>query len=158
VWLDTSTRDDCDDTGYWWNRGEVDLVEGLVRDLGLADNDDPARLVVLTPYRRQVQELEHGFLKGRVHTVHSFQGGQAKAAIVSLVRSRERGTDFRQNVGHTAQAEVVNVMLSRAQQLLVVVGDLPHFERHGGPDWANVIAVFREVGRIVDAATGEVHE
>ncbi|MEU9129939.1 AAA domain-containing protein [Kitasatospora sp. NPDC048540] len=155
VWLDTSEHTECGDLGYWWNPGEVDLVEDLVRKLGLTTHD-PRKLAVLTPYRKQRGKLERDFLKGRVHTVHSFQGGQAKTVIVSLVRSSERGTESRQNVGHTAQDDVINVMLSRAQQLLVVVGNLPHFERHGGAAWQSVIKTFREVGRIVDAATGEI--
>lgn len=156
VWLDTSRCDDCGDLGYWWNPGEVKLVEHLVRTMGLADRKDPKELTVLTPYRRQVQELKKGFLDGRVHTVHSFQGGEAKTVVLSLVRSSERGTDSRQNVGHTAQPDVVNVMLSRARSLLVVVGDMAHFERHGGTDWQKIIQVFRTVGRVVDASTGEI--
>ncbi|MFD9407587.1 AAA domain-containing protein [Streptomyces sp. NPDC059989] len=156
VWLDTSERPGCEDIGYWSNPGEVDLVEELVRKLGLDTQSDPRKLAVLTPYRKQLRQLERGFLKGRVHTVHSFQGGQAKTVVVSLVRSSERGTDSRQNVGHAAQDDVVNVMLSRAQQLLVVVGNLPHFERHGGKAWQSVIKAFRESGRGVDAATGQI--
>ncbi|MDT9693410.1 AAA domain-containing protein [Streptomyces sp. P9(2023)] len=156
VWLDTSRSDDCGDVGYWWNPGEIDLIEDLVRKMGLADRKDPSELTVLTPYRRQVKELSRGFLEGRVHTVHSFQGGEAKTVVLSLVRSSDRGPDFRQNVGHTAQPDVVNVMLSRARSLLVVVGNMAHFERHGGADWQTVIQVFREVGRIVDASTGEI--
>ncbi len=156
VWLDTSRCDDCGDMGYWWNSGEISLIEDLVREMGLADRTDPGELTVLTPYRRQVQELSRGFLEGRVHTVHSFQGGEARTVILSLVRSSDRGPDSRQNVGHTAQPEVVNVMLSRARSLLVVVGNMAHFERHGGADWQTVIQVFREVGRIVDASTGDI--
>ncbi|WP_405622472.1 AAA domain-containing protein [Streptomyces sp. NBC_00076] len=156
VWLDTSQHASCGDAGYWWNSGEVAIIRQLVRDLGLEDDKDPKKLSVLTPYRRQLEELDRGFLEKRVHTIHSFQGGQAKTVIVSLVRSTERGLDPRQNVGHAAQPEVVNVMLSRAQQLLIVVGNLQHFERHGGKDWRTVIETFREVGRIVDAVTGEI--
>ncbi|MGI5429905.1 AAA domain-containing protein [Streptomyces sp. CA-179760] len=156
VWLDTSSHPNCGDRGYWWNEGEAELIRELARDLGLDGDRDPKKLAVLAPYRRQVRELDRGFLEKRVHTVHSFQGGQAKTVIVSLVRSTPRGPESRQNVGHTAQPEVVNVMLSRAQQLLVVVGNLTHFERHGGRDWQTVIDTFRGVGTIVDAVTGEI--
>ncbi|MFJ8250821.1 AAA domain-containing protein [Streptomyces sp. NPDC094466] len=156
VWLDTSRAENCGDLGHWWNPGEVELVRGLVREMGLGDSSDPAVLTVITPYLRQKRELEKETLKGRVHTVHSFQGSESKIVIVSLVRSGDRGTDFRQNVGHTAQPEVVNVMLSRAKSLMVVVGNMAHFERHGGDDWRTIIGVFREVGRVVDAATGEI--
>lgn len=156
VWLDTSLHDDCRDEGAWYNLGEVALVQNLVAELRLDRDTDPSKLVVLTPYRQQVGKLEQSFLRDRVHTVHSFQGGEADVGIISLVRSTERGGDVRQNIGHTASPEVINVMLSRAQRLMVVVGNLLHFERHGGPDWASVIATFRDVGRIVDATTGEV--
>ncbi|MFD7732630.1 AAA domain-containing protein [Kitasatospora phosalacinea] len=156
VWLDTSRCDDRGDQGYWWNPGEVRRVEDLVRAMGLADRRDPKELTVLTPYRRQVQELQKGFLTGRVHTVHSFQGSEAETVLLSLVRSGERGTTSQRNVGHTAQPDVVNVMLSRARSLLVVVGDMAHFERYGGADWQEVIKVFREVGRVVDASTEDV--
>jgi superfamily I DNA and/or RNA helicase len=156
VWLDTSRHEGCEDEGMWHNPGEVALIEDLVRRLNLGDDRDPDRLVVLTPYRQQVDKLGQSILGDRVHTVHSFQGGESNIGIISLVRSTVRGGDVRQNVGHTASPEVINVMLSRAKKLMVVVGNLPHFERHGGPDWATVITTFREVGRIVDATTGEV--
>ncbi|MFJ8967044.1 AAA domain-containing protein [Lentzea sp. NPDC102401] len=156
VWLDTSCHEACQDEGFWYNLGEASLIEELVGRLNLRKDKNAGRLVVLTPYRQQVDKLSLGDLKGRVHTVHSFQGGESDIGIISLVRSRARGVDVRQNVGHTASPEVINVMLSRAKQLMIVVGNLPHFERYGGPDWASVIAEFRKVGRTVDAATGEV--
>ncbi|MYT92808.1 hypothetical protein GTY40_17395 [Streptomyces sp. SID8359] len=156
VWLDTSDSEGCGDQGFWWNPGEADLVRDLVRELGLQDRSDPTELTVLTPYRRQVEELDSGFLEGRVRTVHSFQGGQARTVIISMVRSGDHGEDSRWNVGHTAQPEVMNVMLSRAEELLVVVGDLSHYERHGGAQWQKIIRVFRKAGAVVDAATGEI--
>lgn len=156
VWLDTSRHDGCGDQPYWGNDGEAELIERLVDQLGLADRTDSGELAVITPYLKQKQVLEGKGLKGRVHTVHSFQGGEAKTVIVSLVRSVERGPGARENIGHTAQPEVLNVMLSRARQLLVVVGNLPHFERYGGSDWQTVIQTFREVGVIVDPVTEEV--
>jgi serine/threonine protein kinase len=156
VWLDTSRSTGCSDRGFWWNPGEVKLVRGLVCELGLEHGTDPKELSVLTPYRHQKEKLDKDFLKGRVRTVHSSQGSQAKTVIISLVRSGDRGTESRHNIGHTSEPELMNVMLSRARRLLVVVGNLTHYERHGGPDWQTVIRVFRDEGRIVDAETGEI--
>ncbi|MGW9412193.1 AAA domain-containing protein [Streptomyces diastaticus] len=79
------------------------------------------------------------------------RGQEADLVIVSLVRSTVQGPDVRHNVGHVAQAELVNVLLSRARKLLVVVGDLPHFEEHGGEAWKQVTTVFRRIGKIKDA-------
>ncbi|WP_329021536.1 AAA domain-containing protein [Streptomyces sp. NBC_00690] len=158
VWLDTSTRTDCDDTPYWTNQGEIKLVEELVEKLvGSARNPDDTPLAVLTPYAGQLREMnKRGSLSGLVHTVHSFQGNEAERVVVSLVRSTVHGTSPRNNVGHVAQPELVNVLLSRSMDLLVVVGNLPHFERYGGKSWETVTAAFTYFGKIVDAATGEV--
>ncbi|WP_330259904.1 AAA domain-containing protein [Streptomyces murinus] len=156
VWLDTARHDGCRDTPYWGNEGEAELIDDLVARLGLAHRTDPGGLVVITPYRKQAGILEAKGLRGRVHTVHSFQGGEAEVVIVSLVRSAVRGEGTRGNIGHTAQPEVVNVMLSRARQLLVVVGDLAHFEQYGGADWGTVIQAFRDSGVIVDAVTEDI--
>ncbi|MET9182496.1 AAA domain-containing protein [Kitasatospora aureofaciens] len=156
VWLDTSHRRDCADKPYWRNEGEARLVTELVGQLAGTADSDSLDFAVLTPYVQQVNALKQfGNLRGRVHTVHSFQGQEADLVIVSLVRSTVQGPDVRQNVGHVAQAELVNVLLSRARKLLVVVGDLPHFEEHGGEAWKHVTTVFRRIGKIKDAAAQE---
>ncbi|MYY16703.1 MULTISPECIES: AAA domain-containing protein [unclassified Streptomyces] len=153
VWLDTSRRPDCTDKPYWRNDGEAQLVTELVEQLAGTADSDSLDLAVLTPYSQQVRALgQFGNLRNRVHTVHSFQGQEADLVIVSLVRSTVQGPDVRHNVGHVAQAELVNVLLSRARKLLVVVGDLPHFEEHGGEAWKQVTTVFRRIGKIKDAA------
>ncbi|MFI9804229.1 AAA domain-containing protein [Streptomyces sp. NPDC052301] len=146
VWLDTSQRDDCRDQPHWSNGGEAALVRDLVVTLR-EQRPDPGDLALLTPYTQQQKLLrkrlaERG-IEDKVHTVHSFQGQEADLVVVSLVRSVEQGPHWRQNVGHVAQAELINVLLSRARQLLVVVGDLRHFEKYGGENWRTVIDVFR---------------
>lgn len=146
VWLDTSLREDCRDRPHWSNEGEAAVVRDLV--LALREQRPDLRdLALLTPYARQRQLLhkrlaERG-LDDEVHTVHSFQGQEADLVVVSLVRSVEQGPNPLQNVGHVALPELTNVLLSRARQLLVVVGDLRHFEKYGGKYWQTVIDVFR---------------
>ncbi|MFK0120881.1 AAA domain-containing protein [Streptomyces sp. NPDC090994] len=154
VWLDTSLRDDCKDQPYWSNPGEAAMVRDLVVTLR-QQRTAPQDLALLTPYAQQKKllrkRLEERGLQDEVHTVHSFQGQEADLVVVSLVRSVEQGPHPRQNVGHVAQPELVNVLLSRARQLLVVVGDLRHFEKHGGRNWQTVIDVFGNQKAIVPA-------
>jgi hypothetical protein len=53
--------------------------------------------------------------------------------VVSLVRDRTRALDQPvKNIGYLIQPELVNVMISRAQQLLVMVGNFAHFSAVGG--------------------------
>ncbi|MCX4094963.1 AAA domain-containing protein [Nocardia sp. alder85J] len=156
IWLDTEGCADCTDTPWWSNDGEVDLIERLVsamepKSAGPGVEGDRS-LVVLTPYRAQLDKLQQrGVLARRVHTVHSFQGGQADRVVVSLVRSTRRGDHPAGNVGHVGQDEVANVLLSRAQRLLIVVGNLGHFERNAGPKWSIIAGAVRQYGHVQSA-------
>jgi hypothetical protein len=100
----------------------------------------PLKVVILTGYKEQVQLLDRhlalslyaqGFHnKGHaecvdwvkssmiVNTVDSFQGQEADVVFVSTVRSADL-----QGLGFAKDQRRANVMLSRASQLLVVIGD-----------------------------------
>ncbi|KJS61497.1 AAA domain-containing protein [Streptomyces rubellomurinus] len=164
VWLDTTGLEDCAEHPYWYNQGEVEVIDRLVdrmRPAPLAVDrpaEDDGGLVVLTPYRAQKNLLENkGLLRGRVHTVHSFQGREADRVIVSLVRTTRSGNTVAGNVGHVGRNEVANVLLSRGRRLLVLVGGFAHFAEHGGTSWDIITKTVRRYGRIVPAEqlTGE---
>lgn len=157
VWLDTGGCPGCTDAPWWFNEGEAALIGRLVQAMApapIAPGEEGKRsLVVLTPYRAQVDELNrYDALAGRIHTVHSFQGGQADRVVVSLVRTTRRGECQAANVGHVGKDEVSNVLLSRAQRLLIVVGDLGHFEHNAGPQWSTIVKTVRRYGHIQPAA------
>ena len=109
---------------------------------------------MLTPYRRQQQLLmqrlaEHA---ARVFTIDGFQGHEADIVVVSLVRDQvgKAGTPV-SSVGHVASPSRTNVMLSRARDLLVLVGRWEIYAKHAGPKWREVAEHFREHGEIVPA-------
>ncbi len=156
IWLDTNGVSDCLEVPRWYNSGEVDIVNRVVRAMSPApaepDAEGDRSLVVLTPYRAQLTELaRRPALAGRVHTVHSFQGREADRVIVSLVRARFISNDPVRNVGHVGQDEVINVLLSRAKRLMILVGNLEHFGTHGGESWADVVKVVRRHGLVLSA-------
>jgi serine/threonine protein kinase len=157
VWIDTTGCEGYEDAPRWFNQGEADLVANLVDKMdppaaASEHLDKPDSLVVLTPYRAQVRLLgAKGVLLNRIHTVHSFQGQEADRVIVSLVRRNQRGTRPAQNIGHVGQSNVINVLLSRARRLMVVVGSLEHYGSYGGPDWRMVTDTVRRYGRRVRA-------
>ncbi|MFE7485202.1 AAA domain-containing protein [Streptomyces sp. NPDC057552] len=168
VWIDTAGCEGFVEQPQWYNTGEVDLVERVVQDLRPVsvppkDLKDDNSLVVLTPYRAQLDLLgARSALAGRQHTIHSFQGAEADRVIVSLVRSGPGSTAGPESlaarpanthrVGHVSQPELINVLLSRAKRLLVIVGDRQHFIAHGGKDWCQIADVIDEFGVVVPAA------
>ncbi|MCX5001873.1 AAA domain-containing protein [Streptomyces sp. NBC_00638] len=158
IWLDTGGLSGCGDEPSWVNGGEAKLVVRVARQLRprwVDASEGPGSLAVLSPYRKQLKEigriapeLERA---GRLHTVHSFQGREADQVLVSLVRQKQRGSSSRSNIGFIGEGRLVNVMLSRARRLLVIVGDLEHFRNHGTDTWRQVIQGVEQFGTVVAA-------
>jgi hypothetical protein len=159
VWLDTAAIPDCEDTFGWSNVGEVRLVKALIKQLRPRitpgpDGSTDDRLAVLSPYRRQADLLRvHGSLRPYVSTIHAFQGREADIVVVSLVRDQLRGAPEHpwKSIGHLTQPELVNVLLSRARQLLVIVGNYPHFRSSTDESWPDVCALVDYFGQVLPA-------
>ncbi|KAK0928600.1 hypothetical protein LTR29_017332 [Friedmanniomyces endolithicus] len=73
----------------------------------------------------------------RAATVDNFQGEEAKIVIVSLVRSNTN-----HKPGFLRTSNRINVMLSRAQHGMYVIGDANTMSHV--PMWADVLAIFRQ--------------
>lgn len=130
------------------NVREAVAVERFLERLEIVEaQDKDHEIAVLSPYTQQVLllngrlgrvEPKAGFRRvvsiGRAgssdrwaHTVDSFQGNQADVIIVSLVRNNRR--DDPDALGFLDSASRINVLLSRAEKLLVLVGSWKYFER-----------------------------
>jgi len=128
--------------------------------------------VVLSPYKQQNDEIEkrlalHNVFAGNVvRTVDSFQGQEADLVILSLVRgpgeTRDAGSATRR-YGFLVQPERVNVMFSRARDLLVVLGDFDFYADAARIDlmqkpkspfdlsfWERLCGRISETGRVID--------
>lgn len=161
VWIDTHDHPGCQDEGFWANRGEAALVAQLVASIQPpVDPRRPGQLAVLTPYRRQLDLLRatQPMMSGLAWTVHSFQGREAEIVVVSLVRDTQRGTEAHDQdrpwlgLGHLSQPQLVNVLLSRARSLLVLVGDFDHFARYERTVWGRICRTIRGQGAVVPAS------
>lgn len=169
VWVDTSGLAGCEDSPFWFNRGEAGVIGRILERLSPVPKarqgdflDEPVAL--LTPYQSQVAELKQVAprFSENVHTVNSYQGRQADIVFVSLVRSVIRGSTPEASLGFMVDPAMVNVMISRARRLLVLVGNYEHFRSIAEANvrlrsdlrcWERITRFIGEEERIVDAAS-----
>ncbi len=133
------------------NPYEIKAIRGFLKNLCVeAVKTDPLKLAVLSPYSQQVSRINRelsslelpvgivpreelrtrqqsaGKLQLKLaHTVDSFQGNEADIVVVSLVRNNKGDTDH--PLGFLEIPQRMNVLLSRAQRLLVLVGSWDFF-------------------------------
>ena len=94
----------------------------------------------------------------RLKTVDKFQGMERNIVIVSTVRSnkiiRNGIVESNSDIGFAKAPERLNVALSRARRLLVVVGNLHFFESYkdksGIAIYKNAIDIIRQEGLVID--------
>lgn len=107
------------------NAGEAGLALRLWKELESA-GVRPGQVAVITPYAAQARLLKPQIPKGmEVGTVDGFQGREKEIVIVSLVRSNEKG-----EVGFLSDTRRMNVAMTRARRLLIVIGDSATIGRH----------------------------
>lgn len=117
------------------NPDEAVLIREHLLMLAKAVPDDQMpSIAVLSPYREQVNQLENLFREDSetsgwmapigarplltVQTIDGFQGQERDVVYISLVRSNNRG-----EIGFLKDYRRMNVAMTRARKLLVVVGD-----------------------------------
>ncbi|HYE28327.1 MAG TPA: AAA domain-containing protein [Allosphingosinicella sp.] len=158
----------------WHNPEEVDAVLSVLRSIEQAPGEAPT-LAILSPYLQQVERLRtvldafdsnnsplSGFKPATrdekfVHTVDSFQGGEADLVIVSLVRNNDR-SNLLGALGFLSDYRRMNVLLSRARWQMVLIGSLEFLREvlqatEGTDDAAQVAFLARVLSKIDDGAT-----
>ena len=140
------------------NPMEVKALSALLECLECPRDHDgrdsaPLTLAVLSPYNQQVALINRTIKKTTIHsiglqpkqalrsgndtddpqaservahTVDSFQGNQADIIAVSLVRNNT--LPIGEGIGFLGEAPRINVLLSRAERLLILVGSWEFFE------------------------------
>ncbi|WP_051910296.1 AAA domain-containing protein [Lysinibacillus sp. BF-4] len=146
VWLDTPTTSEFEEQRMpngtsRFNEGELTTIANLLRETneavatakqaGLLPQASQKSVGVISFYGEQVkrltrlvtQELNLPHLLIRTGTVDKFQGMEMDIVVVSMVRNAQKGGD----VGFAKDYRRLNVALSRARQLLVLVGSSDMF-------------------------------
>lgn len=152
LWIDSGPM--ARETPTWSNQREVELVKKLIDEL-IENNPTVEQLAVLSPYRQQVQRLTValGLHAKYVHTVDSFQGKEADVVVISLVRVNNLRTS-QERLGFLTLPNRINVLLSRARRLLILVGSYDHFKDSGVQFWEEICAQVMIRGGGVDRRFG----
>jgi helicase MOV-10 len=140
------------DSPSWHNLSEKDKVVEIIENL-LDDRTlklVPSDIGVITPYRKQVQkisQLVHSRQLSKeitVGTVEKFQGQERRVIILSLVRSRAINLphDSKFKLGFCDNPKRLNVAISRAKQLLIIIGNGELFGNND-PHWAKLLSHFK---------------
>lgn len=107
------------------NEGEARLALKVWEELSAA-GVKPWQTAIITPYAAQARKLRSQVPRGlEVGTVDGFQGREKEIILLSLVRSNDQG-----EVGFLSDTRRMNVALTRARRLLVVLGDSATLTRH----------------------------
>jgi len=143
-WDEVSSEDDPSRS----NPGEAERIAAEARRLlgrGLEAKD----LAIIAPYDAQVRLLrelmaEEVAAGAEVATVDGFQGREKEAVIVGLVRSNLTGV-----IGFLADVRRMNVALTRARRLMMVVGDSATVGQH--PFYAGLLEAVQDGGGWISA-------
>ncbi|EDW72323.2 uncharacterized protein Dwil_GK20777 [Drosophila willistoni] len=119
------------DSPSWFNPSEAQEI--FLTTLSLYRRDiSPDQIGIITPYTKQVKTIRNMFAGvevsiPKIGSVEEFQGQERDIILVSTVRSSAAmlPTDSRFNLGFVRCIKRMNVAISRARCLLVVVGN-PH--------------------------------
>ncbi|KAJ3177221.1 hypothetical protein HK101_010308, partial [Irineochytrium annulatum] len=133
--------------GSWWNPMEAAQVLKIAGEIAAMPGVEMSDFGVIAPFREQVKRLRQLFRakqlgKIDVGTVEDYQGMERRIIILSCVRSRTRflDQDVSSGVGIVNFAQRLNVALTRAQSLLVIVGN-PRLLAHD-PHWVAHLAFY----------------
>lgn len=139
----------CEDRRPPWNNpAEADAVVAAISGLRVVEQvGNPAKapsLAILSPYHEQIKlirskiaqapravdalaQFEPRFADGEFcGTVDSFQGDEADIVVVSLVRNNHHSTPTKA-LGFLQDVRRMNVLLSRAKWMMIVVGSLDFY-------------------------------
>ena len=143
------------------NAVHVDAIAAILHELEtggelrVRPEERARRVVVLSPYKRQVQALRVALKRqksrARVGTVHRMQGSEASVVIVCLTDAPGmRPSPFLWSGAEEETARLLNVAASRARDRLICVGHFGFLSQHGNAVVRRFTSAIREIGVALD--------
>lgn len=137
-WVDVEGTALKHKAGSKYNQREVSYIVKLLERLLPVANEQNLTIGITTPYARQrdiiAQELAKKFTAEelrnvRTLTVHKFQGSEVDILLFSVVvaKNGDGGSDL----WYVKNKQILNVAISRAKQLLLIVGDNKFAQKSG---------------------------
>ena len=144
------------ENGSFRNVKEAESIcEVICKCLLTSDSMPPISIVVLSFYSAQVRYIQKEFQKlgissisfcsVQVMTVDSFQGSEADIVLISFVRSNSENT-----VGFLKDFQRLNVALTRAKHMLLLLGSSKTMEHCGVSTLKDLIVDARARGRLIN--------
>lgn len=139
----------------YWDKIEDEVQRQQEKEIGIISFYS-RQVTMLRDAKNLAKKLGIGV---RIKTVDKFQGMERNIVIVSMVRSNKiiKGKDSiapNNDIGFAIEPERLNVALSRARRLLIVVGNKKFFssfkDKDGNAMYKNVINEIARNGRVVD--------
>ena len=141
-----------DEGASWYNTGEIASIADIILSLRAERPDiKEEEIAVITPWKEQVwrlrTQLRNLGLRGvDVGHVEAYQGAEFRVTILSCVRSSKRflNMDREANMGLYNEPKRFNVAITRAKELLIVVGNANLLK--GDPFWNGFLQVMLRNG------------
>jgi superfamily I DNA and/or RNA helicase/serine/threonine protein kinase len=141
IWIDTSNLPDRRDSynfkhKTYKNNKEIQIIKKLLMDIDSEESAQVYEIAVITGYSLQRSLIKEyvnrthfkNIRNIEVNTVDSYQGKDKDIVIYSAVRSNTKN-----DIGFQRSENRINVALSRARRLLVIVGDKDHYMQNTYP-------------------------
>eukprot|EP01119_Soliformovum_irregulare_P014645 TRINITY_DN4012_c0_g1_i1.p1 TRINITY_DN4012_c0_g1~~TRINITY_DN4012_c0_g1_i1.p1 ORF type:complete len:993 (-),score=355.42 TRINITY_DN4012_c0_g1_i1:67-3045(-) len=130
----------------WFNVTEaISIVNHVKEVLNFKKSKiKPEEIGIITPYRKQVEKIRKALQAAKIEnikvgSVEEFQGQERRVILISTVRSKEDPVqhDLKFNLGFLTNPKRFNVAITRAQSLLIIVGN--PFVLAKDPYWSQFI-------------------
>ncbi|KAK9434253.1 P-loop containing nucleoside triphosphate hydrolase protein [Lipomyces doorenjongii] len=122
----------------WFNADEISLCCSVAKHLVDRNLVRPFEIAIAVPFREQIRRIRHKLRQQRLRDVNvgpveSYQGAEHRVVIVCTTRTRERfvASDYQKGMGLIHEAKRFNVAITRAKELLVVIGNSDILQRDG---------------------------
>ncbi|KAJ7153558.1 P-loop containing nucleoside triphosphate hydrolase protein [Mycena crocata] len=136
LFIGSEWKEECvDERASWFNTGEIkSTVNTIVSLLAEGAFSSPplqaSEIGVMSAFREQVWKIREHLRKEKlsavdVGTVEDYQGREMRVCIISCVRSSTRflKDDLSRGLGLVYERKRMNVAITRAKELLVVIGN-----------------------------------